>query len=215
MKILLVEDDRMLGESLKEYLENHGLQITWIDDESEVHDLLSTHLFDVIVLDLILRRRRGEDILRELRGLGIKTPVLILTAKRELSDKETCFESGADDYLTKPFEPKELLLRIRALGKRKIRDEVISIGEVRIDLHSKMVWSVTGREINLSQRSWDLLYLLVKNRGKLVTKEQIMSYVWGDSIVGDSIIRFYIKELRKILPGGVIKTMKGRGYLLN
>jgi len=215
MKILLVEDDSVLGESLKEYLGNNSLDVSWINDESQVPEILATQAFDVIVLDLILKRRRGEDILRELRGSGIKTPVLILTAKRELSDKETCFERGADDYLTKPFEPKELLLRIRALGKRKLREDVVTIGDVRIDLHSKTVWSTTERETNLSRRSWDLLYLLLKNRGKLVTKEQILSYVWGDSIVGDSVIRFYIKELRKILPQGTIKTMKGRGYLLS
>ncbi len=215
MKVLLVEDDEVLGESLKEYLGNHGIAVTWLSDEETLPEVLSTSSFDVIVLDLILKRKRGEDILRELRVAGIRTPVLILTAKRELSDKEVCFERGADDYLTKPFEPKELLLRLKALSKRKIGERVVLVGDIKIDLYSRTAWRETGEPVNLSQRSWDLLYLLLKNRGRLVTKEQILAYVWGDSIVGEEVVRFYIKELRKILPKGCIRTLKGRGYILS
>ena len=215
MKVLLVEDDTVLGESLKEYLNNHGMDVVWVSDETELPEIMSLHSFDVIVLDLILKRKRGEEILRELRISGVKTPVLILTAKRELADKEVCFERGADDYLTKPFEPKELLLRLKALSKRQVGESIVSLGELRIDIFSKTVWKESGEAVNLSKRSWDLLYLLLKNRGRLVTKEQMLSYVWGDSIVGDDVIRFYIKELRKILPKGSIKTLKGRGYLLS
>ena len=215
MKVLLVEDDEILGASLKEYLENHGLAVCWIDDESDLPGVLGTSTFDVMVLDLILKRRRGEDILLEIRGSSIKTPVLILTAKRDLSDKEVCFERGADDYLTKPFEPKELLLRIHALAKRKVREKFVQVGGLKIDTHTRTVWTEKGELVNLSRRSWDLLYILLKNRGKLVTKDQILSYVWGDAIVGDDIIRFYIKELRKVLTKNAIKTVKGRGYILN
>ncbi len=215
MKVLVVEDDVLLGESLKEYLCSHGVSVTWLSDEAEVKEILSSSSFDVIVLDLILKRRKGEDILQEIRRSGIETPVLILTAKRELYDKEVCFERGADDYLTKPFEPKELLLRLKALSNRAQRGSLISIGDVRVDLKTRTVYTASGEPVNLSKKSWDLLYLLIKNRRRLVTKEQILSYVWGDSIVGDEIIRFYIKELRKILPKESIKTMKGRGYLLN
>ncbi len=215
MKVLIVEDDILLGESLKEYLYSHGVSVTWLSDEAEVKEILNSFSFDVIVLDLILKRRKGEDILQEIRRSGIETPVLILTAKRELHDKEVCFERGADDYLIKPFEPKELLLRLKALSNRAQRGSLISIGDVRVDLKTRTVYTASGEPVNLSKKSWDLLYLLIKNRRRLVTKEQILSYVWGDSIVGDEIIRFYIKELRKILPKESIKTMKGRGYLLN
>lgn len=215
MKVLIVEDDVLLGESLKEYLCSHGVSVIWLSDEAEVKEILNSFSFDVIVLDLILKRRKGEDILQEIRRSGIEAPVLILTAKREMHDKEVCFERGADDYLTKPFEPKELLLRLKALSNRTQRERLVSIGDVRIDLRTKTIYKASGEPVNLSKKSWDLLYLLIKNRRRLVTKEQILSYVWGDSIVGDEIIRFYIKELRKILPKDSIKTMKGRGYLLN
>ncbi len=215
MKVLLIEDDAILGESLVEYTRNHGIETTWLQDEGRFAEILSVKSFDVIVLDLILRRQRGEDILLEIRAMGVTTPVLVLTAKRELQDKETCFDRGADDYLTKPFEPKELLLRIRALSKRKVRESVVSIGKLKVDTNTKTVWREGGEQVNLSARAWDLLYLLLKNRGRLVTKEQILSYVWGDTVVGEEVIRFYIKELRKVLSKDSIKTMKGRGYILS
>jgi len=213
MKVLLVEDDPILGESLKEYLEKNGINVKWLSDDREVEIVFLTESFDVIVLDLILKYQKGEDILKKLRVKGIDTPVLILTAKKTLRDKEICFERGADDYLTKPFSPKELLLRLKALYRRQLKKPVIVIDSLKIDLSAETVYR-GKEEVKLSPKAWRLLSFLIKHRGEVVSKERILNYVWGDTIVGDEIIRTYIKTLRKALPELQIETYKGRGYLL-
>ncbi len=209
----MIEDDPILGESLEEYLKDNGIEVHWIQDDREIEYIYNFDQYDVIVLDLMLKYRKGEDILRELRGKNINTPVLILTAKSNIKDKEICFNLGADDYLTKPFNPKELLLRINALTKRKHIDETLKIGDVEINLSSKTL-TKKGKEIKLSKTAWELLYYLIRNRGSVVETERILNHVWGDKPVGDEIVRTYIKELRKILPKDAIKTYKGRGYKL-
>lgn len=212
MKVLLVEDDRLLGQSLKEYLELNGLSVRWLTDGRNLEEVLLNEAFDVLILDLILPYTKGEELLRCLRAKGEDVPVLVLTAKGALEDKETCFDLGADDFLTKPFEPKELLLRIRALGRRR-GGRTVRIGDLRIDLDAEVIYR--GDEpLRLSPRAWDLLMLLVRHRGEVVSKDRILNYVWGGAPVGDEIVRVYIKELRKILPPDSIETHKGRGYRL-
>ncbi|WP_457638809.1 response regulator transcription factor [Persephonella sp.] len=213
MRVLLVEDDPILGESLQEYLEEQGIQTHWIKDERQLEEIFNFEQYDVIVLDLILKYRKGEDILKELRLKGVKTPVIILTAKSDIRDKEVCFNLGADDYLTKPFNTKELLLRIQALAKRRHIDETVKIGDVEINLTGKVL-KKKGKEVKISKTAWELLSFLIKNRGSVVETERILNHVWGDKPVGDEIVRTYIKELRKILPKDAIKTYKGRGYKL-
>jgi DNA-binding response OmpR family regulator len=213
MKVLLIEDDLTLGESLKEYLEINGIKVEWISDDRDLENIFSFDKYDVIVLDLILKYSTGEQILQRLRNKQISTPVLILTAKSSLKDKEICFNYGADDYLTKPFESKELLLRLKALNKRQHLGNVIKIGDLAINLDAQTVYK-NGKEIKLSKKSWELLNLLIKNRGNIVNTQRIINYVWGDKPVGDEIVRTYIKELRKILPSDSIETYKGRGYKL-
>ncbi len=213
MRVLLIEDDPILGESLKEYLEREGFEVKWIWDDRELEDPSYVLAFDAVVLDLILKFRSGEDILKEFREKGIDTPVLILTAKRSIDDKEVCFNLGADDYLTKPFEPKELVLRIKALVRRKGTPERITIGDVEIDLKGKVLRR--GRsELKLSKTAWELLELLIRNRGRVVSTQVILNCIWGDKPVGDEIVRAYIKELRKVLPKESIETRKGIGYRL-
>ncbi|WP_457627941.1 response regulator transcription factor, partial [Persephonella sp.] len=204
MRVLLIEDDPILGESLEEYLRDNGIEVHWIKDDRDIDEIFNFEQYDVIILDLILKYSRGEDILRQLRNKGITTPVIILTAKSDIKDKEVCFNLGADDYLTKPFNPKELLLRINALTKRRHIDEVIKIGDVEINITGKTV-SKEGKEIKLSKTAWELLHFLLRNRGSIVETERILNHVWGDKPVGDEIVRTYIKELRKILPKDSIK----------
>ncbi|ADO45084.1 two component transcriptional regulator, winged helix family [Hydrogenobacter thermophilus TK-6] len=212
VKVLLVEDDKLLGESLKEYLEREGMHIDHVSDPREVPNLLTVSSYDIIVLDLMMPHISGEELLLKIRQGDKKTPVLVLTAKSRLDDKEKCFLAGADDYITKPFEPKELLLRLKALYRRKLGGNVIvNLGGVEVDLERELV-SVDGKVINLTRKDWLILKCLVENRGRFVSSEEILNYVWGDAPVGDEVVRAHIKNLRKLLPEGFITTMKGRGY---
>ncbi len=206
-----MEDDRLLGESLKEYLESEGFWVDWIYDSREFFDLLEVSIYDAIVLDLMMPHISGEELLRKLREKGDTTPVLILTAKGRLEDKEKCFSLGADDYLTKPFEPKELLLRLKALYRRTVRQERLRLRNVEVDLRAGRVW-VEGREIRLSKKEWLLFKHLVENRDRFVSTEELLNYVWGDEPVGDEVVRAHIKNLRRLLPEGFIISQKGRGY---
>ncbi len=206
-----MEDDRLLGESLKEYLESEGFLVDWIYDSREFFDLLEVSIYDAIVLDLMMPHISGEELLRKLREKGNTTPVLILTAKGRIEDKEKCFSLGADDYLTKPFEPKELLLRLRALYRRTVRQERLKLRNVEVDLRAGRVW-VEGREIRLSKKEWLLFKYLVENRDRFVSTEELLNYVWGDEPVGDEVVRAHIKNLRRLLPEGFIVSQKGRGY---
>jgi DNA-binding response OmpR family regulator len=211
MKVLLVEDDRLLGESLTEYLQSEGFITDWVYDPREVMDLLEVSRYDVIVLDLMMPHIGGEELIKAIREKDKETPILVLTAKQRLEDKRTCFELGADDYLTKPFEMEELTLRLRALYRRKNPQDVVVIDEVEVCFSKEMV-KVKGKPISLSKKDWLVLKFLVENRGRFVSHEEILNYVWGDEPVGEDVVRAHIKNLRKLLPEGFIKTMKGRGY---
>lgn len=210
--ILLIEDDQAVAESLIEFLELNEFTVTWFSDERKVADL-NLNSFDLLVLDLILEHTPGEEILKEIRSKGIDIPALIITAKQKIRDKETCFHIGADDYLTKPFNPRELIIRLQALLKRSYPSQRSCIGDVEVDLTARRVIK-SGQEIALTRRTWDLLRLLLTERGKLVGKQKIMDTVWSDAVVGDDVLRTYIKELRKILPVDSIETHKGHGYRL-
>ncbi len=214
MKVLIIEDDRVLGESLKEFLESHNVSSEWLEDEREFEDYLRVNTYDVIVIDLMLKYLKGEEILKKIRAKGIETPALILTAKHDISDKETCFNLGADDYLTKPFDSKELVLRLKSLSAKRRIQRILKIGNVKVDLDAEVIYR-NGQETKLSKKAWRILYMLLKNRGKIVGTETILCYAWGDNPVGDEILRTYIKNLRKILPNNAISTYKGRGYKLN
>ncbi|WP_029551522.1 response regulator transcription factor [Thermocrinis jamiesonii] len=211
MKVLLVEDDKLLGKSLKEFLESEGFITDWVWDPREVLDLLEVKAYDVIVLDLMMPHVRGEDLIKRIRERDKETPILVLTAKRRIEDKRTCFELGADDYLSKPFEMEELILRIKALYRRRNPYDVVVIGNVEVCL-SKEVVKVDGKIVPLSKKDWLIVKLLVENRGTYVSQEKILNYVWGDEPVGEDVVRAHIKSLRKLFPKGFIQTMRGRGY---
>lgn len=206
-----MEDDRLLGDSLTEYLQSEGFITDWVYDPREVMDLLEVSRYDVIVLDLIMPHIGGEELIKAIREKDKETPILVLTAKQRLEDKRTCFELGADDYLTKPFEMEELVLRLKALYRRKNPQDVVVIDDVEVCFSKEMV-KVKGKPISLSKKDWLVLKFLVENRGRFVSHEEILNYVWGDEPVGEDVVRAHIKNLRKLLPEGFIKTMKGRGY---
>lgn len=213
MRILLIEDDRILGETIKEYLAIHEIDTVWLWDERQLPIIIKQYEFDVLVIDLILKYTSGENIISTLRKSGINTPIMVITAKRSIDDKEECFLKGADDFLTKPFDLKEFVLRIKVLSKRKHIESEVKIGDITLNIDAKTIYK-GDREIKISKNAWELLTLLVKRRGEIVDTETIMSYIWPNKDVGEEIVRAYIKELRKILPHESIKTYPGRGYRL-
>lgn len=213
MRILLIEDDKIFGETLKDYLNIHEIETIWLWDERELPKVIKTYEFDVIVIDLILKFSSGEKIISTLRKAGYNIPIIVITAKRNLDNKEVCFSEGADDYLTKPFELKELVLRIKALSRRKHIESIVKIGNVTINLDAKTIHK-NSEELKISKKAWLLLNLLIKNRGEIIDTETILNYIWPNKDVGEEIVRAYIKELRKILPSDSIKTYPGRGYRL-
>ena len=213
MRVLLIEDDPVLGESLKEFLEREGCEVRWIQDDREFYDPTVAEAYDVVVLDLMLRFGSGEDILKNLREENVDTPVLILTAKSTLKDKEVCFNLGADDYITKPFEPRELVLRLKALMRRKNVGSLVRIGDAEIDIEGRTI-KRGKKTIHISRTAWELLMLLLRNRGRVVNTETILNCIWEDKPVGTDVVRAYIKELRKAIPPEHIKTYKGVGYKL-
>jgi len=214
MRILLIEDDRILGETLKDYLKIEAIETVWLYDERQLPKTIKKYEFDVIVIDLILKFTSGEEIIAALRKAGIETPILVTTAKKSIDDKETCFLRGADDYLTKPFEFKEFVLRLKALSRRKHIGNIINLGELIINLDAKTIHK-RNEEIKLSKKAWEVFILLLKKRGEIVDTETILNYIWPDKDVGDEIVRAYIKELRKVLPSDSIITYPGRGYKLS
>ncbi len=194
MRVLIIDDDRILGESIRDFLKSYAMDVDWVYDPRKVMDLLKFSSYDVIVLDLMMPHISGEELLKEIRLNDKKTPILVLTAKSRIEDKEKCFLEGADDYLVKPFEPKELVLRLNALSRRKIPERTVKIGNIEINLDTESV-SVYGKEVKLAKKEWLLLKLLVKNRGKFVSTEEILNYVWGAQAVGDEVVRTHIKNL--------------------
>ena len=214
--ILIVEDDPFLGPGVVRFLEKQGYHVRLEKQGAGVVEGLDELVrnYDIFVLDLMLPDISGEEILVQIKGTCPEKPVLILTAKGELKNKKDCFRKGADDYLVKPFEVMELQLRIEALLRRTARTSYVRIGSACLNLHRGSITD-NDQEHVLSSRSLALLRCLLENRGKIVSKQQIMSSVWNDTNVTDESIRTYIKELRKILPKNSIKTYKGRGYLLS
>lgn len=214
MKVLIIEDDKILRESLQSYLKTQNIDCHYLVDERDYGINLHTNVYDAIIIDLMLKYIDGEDILKGIREKGIVTPILILTAKSSITDKEKCFSNGADDYLVKPFNVKELVFRLQALSKRIHIQKIVRIGNVTADLDGQTL-SCSDGELRVSKRMWSLLRLLISRRGKIVGTDKIISYVWGNEPVGDDTVRAYIKNLRKVLPKSSITTYKGQGYKLN
>lgn len=211
IKVLLVEDDTYLGEAVKNYLENNDFKCDWVEDDRDLFLYLNSALYDVIVLDLILKFFKGEDLLKKIKA-KYDIPVIILTAKGNIEDKEVCFNLGADDYITKPFNPKELILRINSVLKRHV-SKTIRLGELLIDLTRKRI-NRNKDELYLTKKEWDIFEFLLNNKGKVVSVNDILSYVWQDEDVSEESVRTYIKRLRHLLGKDIIKNLKGRGYFI-
>ena len=221
MRVLIVEDEQRLAATLRDLLELQGYAADMCyDGESGLDNALSS-IYDVIILDVMLPKMDGFAVLRKLRSEGCSTPVLMLTARSEISDKVTGLDSGADYYLTKPFDPKELLACIRALTRRQpeLRDtDCLRCGDLQLEKNA-FTLRCGDRSVRLSRKEFDMLELLMLNQNLVITKENLLVKVWGyDSDAEDNNVEVYISFLRRKLEHlhsqVKIRTIRMVGYCL-
>lgn len=214
MSILLVEDDKALALSLLEALRKAGLAVNHVMTGREALHVVDTETPDILVLDLGLPDMDGIEVLRHLRSQHADLPVLVLTARDTVGDKIAGLDSGADDYLAKPFEMDELLARLRALSRRvsTARSKVITIGDVSLDAASQRVL-LGSEEVELPRREYMLLKVLMENAGRVQTRDSIENklYSWGEEVASNAL-EVHVHHLRKKLGSGFISTVRGVGY---
>lgn len=221
MHILIVEDDVRLSKALQQILRDGGYQVDAVyDGEDGLHYGMSD-IYDVIILDVMLPKMNGFDVVAQLRREKIATPVLLLTARSEVPDKIKGLDSGADDYMTKPFAPAELMAHLRALTRRKgeVVFERVEVGDLQLDLDNQDL-ACGEKTIHLSHKEFQLMQVLLANQGQTVTKEQLISKVWGyESTAEDNNVEAYVSFLRKKLKflGSAMKieTLRKLGYRLS
>lgn len=216
MKLLIIEDEKNMSELLKLELSHSGYDCNQaLDGKDGLEKALSDN-YDLILLDLMLPKMNGIEVCRRLREQK-DTPVIMLTARDSVMDKVNGLQIGADDYVAKPFDMEELLARIHALLRRtQMKKEISTLqhGDLHIDLPTRKVM-YQGKEIVLTVTEFDLLMLLVKNAGQVLTRHQILDEVWGyDDDVSTNIIEVYIRYLRNKMKGIPIETIRGVGYRL-
>jgi DNA-binding response OmpR family regulator len=220
-KILVVEDDPAVANSVKEWLEHERHLVELVGNGLEAMDLLFTFDYELIVLDWNLPKLSGLDVCKQYRSRRGKVPVLMLTGKGAISEKEEAFDCGADDYLTKPFHPRELLARVKALLRRpsEIRRNVLEVGSVTLDPTSRSV-TVGNREVNLAPREFALLEFLMRHPNEVFSDDALVNRVWGSfsEVSPDNVVRKTVKRVReKLSVDGdttIIKTVYGVGYQL-
>lgn len=220
MRILIVEDEKALANNLRRGLSEEGYSADVAYDGEEGGFMAETEPYDLIILDIMLPKKDGIAVLKNLRKEGIKTPVLMLTAKDAVSDKIRGLDSGADDYITKPFDFDELLARVRSLLRRKgeVKSAVITIADLEIDTAGHQV-KRGGKEIPLSAREYALLEYLAYNKEKVVSRTDISEHIYDyDFDLDSNIIDVYINFLRNKIDKGfdkkLIHTIRGAGYIL-
>ncbi len=219
MKILVVEDNQKLALSLKKGLEQEGYSVDILanGEEAERRILGSPEGHDLFIFDLMLPGKNGLDLCQDLRGHGIHSPILMLTAKDTLTDKILGFNAGVDDYLIKPFEFEELLARVRALLRRptELLHEVITIAGIELDIRAGTV-SAGGHPVVLTAKELRVLEYVMLHAGSIVTREQILSHVWEFSFHSMSnVVDVHIKNIRKklgLVYGKHLETLRGVGY---
>ncbi len=223
MRVLIVEDEHKIANAIKKGLQRESYAVDIVHDGIEGYDLAYSEQFDVIILDIMLPGMDGIEICKKLREQQIHTPILMLTSKSQIEDKVVGFNSGADDYLTKPFAFAELLVRIKALTRRPQNSlaTVLTVGDLTIDTNNYEV-KRSGQKIRLSNKEYSLLEYLVSHKNKVVTKEQIINHVWNyDSDVLPNSVEVYIKHLRTKIDdpfpnNPLIHTVKGfSGYKIS
>ena len=213
-KILLLEDDLLFGETLVDLLEDEGFEVSHFPNGQDALDATFSFKFDAYLLDINVPLIDGISLLDALRDADDNTPAIFLTSHKSKEMLEKSFLSGADDYITKPFDSDELLLRLKALLKRSQKNEPESVGKLSHNKLHKTI-SYDGNELDLSKKEYDLLVLFMININANVTKELIYEELWSSAQSGsDGAIRVYINRLKQLLPDMKIENIRGIGYKL-
>ena len=220
MRILIAEDEKTLNATLKKRLEEQSYSVDACLDGQEALDYLDSAEYDVVLLDIMMPKKSGLEVLRALRKKGRQTPVLLLTAKDGIEDRVDGLDAGADDYLVKPFAFEELMARIRVMLRKKSgqSSNLLSVGDLTLDLGTHTVVR-DGQPISLSSREFALLRYLVMNQGMILSRDQIEQHIWNYDYEGSSnMIDVYIRYLRKKIDDPIekklIHTVRGAGYVL-
>lgn len=218
MRVLVIEDEHKIANAIKKGLQNESYAVDIKYDGTEGYDMASVEQYDVIILDIMLPGMDGIEICKKLREQNIHTPILMLTSKSQIEDKVLGFNSGADDYLTKPFAFAELLVRVKALTRRPKSSigTILTLADLSVDTTNYEV-KRADQSIRLSNKEYSLLEYLIRHKNQVITKEQIINHVWDyDSDVLPNSVEVYIKHLRKKVDDPfpnkpLIHTAKGFG----
>lgn len=218
LNVLLIEDDHDLATTVVQYLELEGIQCDHASNGVSGLQLVQTHDYDALLLDLNLPRLDGLTLCRRLRDMGHDIPVLMLTARDQLQDKLNGFRSGTDDFLTKPFELDELVVRVNALTRRRSgHARILRYGELKMDLSKREVCRA-GRILKLSPIGWKLLETLLREAPATISRQKLEATIWGDSLPDSNALKVHIHHLRKAIDAGflfpMIQTVPSFGFAL-
>ncbi|MBQ7670791.1 MAG: response regulator transcription factor [Clostridia bacterium] len=221
MKVLLAEDEKRMNRALCEILRQEGYEVTSVDNGEDALYEIESDVYDLCVLDVMMPGMNGYTVAKKARGSGIKTPILMLTAKSELDDKVEGLDSGADDYLTKPFMTKELLARLRALGRRGLptNDGSLTYEDLTLDVKNAVLKCDNGQSVRLGEKELRIIEYLIANQGQVLSREQIALKIWGyesDSEYNnvEVYMSFARKKLAYVESRCEIKALRGIGYEL-
>jgi DNA-binding response OmpR family regulator len=220
MRILIAEDERSLNKLIEKKLTADGYSVDCCFDGEEAIHILSYTDFDAVILDIMMPKADGYEVLKQLREAGKKTPVIFLTARDSVTDRVKGLDSGANDYLIKPFAFEELLARLRAVTRPSfgMAENIIKVSDLIIDC-SKHTVSRGGKDIILSAKEYALLEYLMRNRGTVISRQKIEDHIWNFNYEGGTnVVDVYISFLRRKIDDGhdikLIKTVRGRGYVI-
>ena len=220
MRVLIVEDDRDMNSVISKHLESSGFAVDACYDAEAARHQITNSQYDVVVLDIMLPKGNGLDVVRWMRGQNMSTAVLFLTARDSVEDRIAGLDAGADDYLTKPFSLEELAARIRAMTRRLTENKanIYKIADLELDIQRRSVQR-DGREIELSMREFSILEYLMRNAGIVLSREQIERYIWNYDYIGNSnVVEVYISSLRKKIDAAsehkLIHTVRSVGYTI-
>ena len=221
MKILVIEDEKLLADSLRTMLEAKGFEVETAYDGETGAEFAELGIYDLLILDVMMPKLNGYQLARQVRAKRCTTPILMLTAKSQLDDKVEGLDSGADDYLTKPFLTKELLARLRALGRRNLptSDGSFTFGDLSLDVRSSVLKCENGQSVRLGEKELRILEYLIANQSQVLTREQIALKIWGyesDSEYNnvEVYLSFVRKKLAYVESRCEIKALRGIGYEL-